>query len=121
MGEPKEDPEEAEDAEGPSDEELEAAMVEILKDAKDDFSIKDLLNKLREWSLFPRASPDELKHSCLLEEFLLHTSCHRQQVTLRTPSTIPMLACFRPSPASSQNGLCKELRNMQSHTLQTGT
>ena len=48
MGEPKEDPEEAEDAEGPSDVELEAAMVEILKDAKDDFSIKDLLNKLRE-------------------------------------------------------------------------
>ena len=56
MGEPKEDPEEAEDAEGPSDEELEAAMVEILKDAKDDFSIKDLLNKLREWSFLPRPS-----------------------------------------------------------------
>ncbi|CAK0784638.1 hypothetical protein CVIRNUC_007842 [Coccomyxa viridis] len=47
MGEPKGDPEEAEDAEGPSDEELEAAIVEILKDAKDDFSIKDLLNKLQ--------------------------------------------------------------------------
>ena len=92
MGEPKEDPEEAEDAEGPSDEELEAAMVEILKDAKDDFSIKDLLNKLREWSLFPRASPDELKHSCLLGKILLHTSCHCQQITLRTPSTIPMPA-----------------------------
>ena len=33
-------------------------MVEILKDAKDDFSIKDLLNKLRKWSRLPRGSTD---------------------------------------------------------------
>ena len=89
MGEPKEDPEEAEDAEGPSDEELEAAMVEILKDAKDDFSIKDLLNKLREWSFFPRASTDTLKHSCLLGKVSLHR-CHRQYTSCGLP---PQFQC----------------------------
>ena len=79
MEELKEDPKEAQAAEGPSDEELKAAMVGILKDAKDDFSIKDLLNKLRKCSTLSKASVDKLIVAACLE---------------RSCSTCCAIACF---------------------------
>lgn len=51
-------------------------MVGILKDAKDDFSIKDLLNKLREWSFHRRAPVDKLNCGCLAGELMVHALCH---------------------------------------------
>ena len=83
----KEGPSEAEAVGGPGDAELEAAMVEILKDAKDDFSIKDLLNKLREWSFLARISNDLKAAQMSLARHTLPLPTNMSAMTLQAPCT----------------------------------